>query len=124
MSIKPTPLRVPARPARVTVIVSCSTAEQKNALYGRASRQTFLAGIAAGQICCPFANNLAHRIGEVGASGFSAAALSHLALLWHFRLGDICKEPVTVRTLSGWRSREEVEDRLPDGRHAWLWWRS
>jgi len=47
-----------------------------------------------------------------------------LTLLWHFRLGDICKEPVTVRTLSGWRSCEEVEDRLPDGRHAWLWWRS
>ena len=47
-----------------------------------------------------------------------------LALLWHFRLGDICKEHVTVRTLSGWRSCEEVEDRLPDGRHAWLWWRS
>ena len=45
-----------------------------------------------------------------------------LALLWHFRLG--CKEHVTVRTLSGWRSCEEVEDRLPDGRHAWLWWRS
>lgn len=49
---------------------------------------------------------------------------AELALLWHFRLGDICKEPVTVRTLSGWRSCEEVEDRLPDGRHAWLWWRS
>lgn len=49
---------------------------------------------------------------------------SNLALLWHFRLGDICKEHVTVRTLSGWRSCEEVEDRLPDGRHAWLWWRS
>ncbi|WP_213291091.1 hypothetical protein, partial [Bradyrhizobium sp. sGM-13] len=27
-----------------------------------------------------------------------------LALLWHFRLGDICKEHVAVRTLSGWRS--------------------
>ena len=47
-----------------------------------------------------------------------------LALLWHFRLGYIRKEHVTVRTLSGWRSCEEVEDRLPDGRHAWLWWRS
>jgi hypothetical protein len=47
-----------------------------------------------------------------------------LALLWHFRLGDVCKEHVTVRTLSGWRSCEEVEDRLPDGRQAWLWWRS
>jgi len=47
-----------------------------------------------------------------------------LTLLWHFRLSDICKEHVTVRTLSGWRSCEEVEDRLPDGRHAWLWWRS
>ena len=47
-----------------------------------------------------------------------------LALLWHFKLGDICKEHVTVRTSSGLRSCEEVEDRLPDGRHAWLWWRS
>jgi TolB-like protein/class 3 adenylate cyclase len=47
-----------------------------------------------------------------------------LALLWHFRLGDVCKEHVTVRTLPGWRSCEEVEDRLPDGRHAWLWWGS
>src|ERR1035437_6896829 len=47
-----------------------------------------------------------------------------LALLWHFRLGDIWKEHVTVRTSSGWRSCEEVEDRLPDGRHAWLWRRS
>ena len=53
------------------------------------------------------------------STGLSGAAL---ALLWHFRLG--CKEHVTVRTLSGWRSCEEVEDRLPDGRHAWLWWRS
>src|SRR6187401_3098919 len=26
-------------------------------------------------------------------------ALGWLALLWHFRLGDICKEHVTVRTL-------------------------
>src|SRR5665213_2466799 len=52
------------------------------------------------------------------------ARIQKLALLWHFRLGDICKEPVTVRTSSGWRSCEEVEDRLPDGRHAWLWWRS
>ncbi|MGY3613889.1 type IV secretory pathway protease TraF [Bradyrhizobium sp. USDA 10063] len=47
-----------------------------------------------------------------------------LTLLWHFSLRDICKEQVTVRTSSGWRSCEEVEDRLPDGRHAWLWWRS
>ena len=54
----------------------------------------------------------------------SSARSSILALLWHFRLGDICKEHVTVRTLSGRRSCEEVEDRLPDGRHAWLWWRS
>jgi hypothetical protein len=29
-----------------------------------------------------------------------------------------------VGTSSGWRSCEEVEDRLPDGRHAWLRWRS
>ena len=27
-----------------------------------------------------------------------------------------------MRTSSGWRSSEEVEDRLPDSRHAWLWW--
>ena len=59
----------------------------------------------------------------LAAFGASGAVLL-LALLWHFRLGDICKEHVTVRTLSGWRSCEEVEDRLPDGRHAWLWGRS
>ena len=47
-----------------------------------------------------------------------------LALLWHFRLPAICKDHVTVRTSPGWRSREEIEDRLPDGWHAWLWWRS
>ena len=55
---------------------------------------------------------------------FWHSRFNQLALLWHFRLGDICKEHVTVGTLSGWRSCEEVEDRLPDGRHAWLWWRS
>lgn len=44
-------------------------------------------------------------------------------LLWDFRLRDIGKEHVTVRTSSGWRSCEAVEYRLPDGRHAWLWWR-
>jgi hypothetical protein len=47
-----------------------------------------------------------------------------LTLLWHFRLPAICKEHVAVRTSPGWRSCEDVEDRLPDSRHTWLWWRS
>ena len=47
-----------------------------------------------------------------------------LALLWHILLGVFCEEHVTVRT-SSWRGPfEEVEDRLPDCRHARLWRRS
>ena len=47
-----------------------------------------------------------------------------LALLWHFRLDGVGEEFLTVRTSPGWRPCEEVEDGLPDGRHAWLWRRS
>src|SRR5689334_23350035 len=43
-----------------------------------------------------------------------------LALLWQF----FDEEFPTVRTLPGWRACEEIEDGLPDGRHARLWWRS
>ena len=50
--------------------------------------------------------------------------LEQLALLWHFRLDGVGEEFLTVRTSPGWRPCEEVEDGLPDGRHAWLWRRS
>jgi hypothetical protein len=40
-----------------------------------------------------------------------------LALLWQI-FGE---EFLTVRALSGWRTCEEIEDGLPDGRHARLW---
>src|SRR5271163_913308 len=43
----------------------------------------------------------------------------YLALLWHFRLDGVGEEFLTVRTSPGWRACEEVEDGLPDGRHAW-----
>ena len=46
-----------------------------------------------------------------------------LALLWQIFLGGVGDEFLTVRTSAGWRSCEEVEDGLPDGRHARLWWR-
>jgi hypothetical protein len=42
--------------------------------------------------------------------------------LW--RTAQIDSRTVTVRASSGWRSCEEVEDGLPDGRHARLWRRS
>src|SRR5665213_2665247 len=47
-----------------------------------------------------------------------------LALLWQFWFGRIWKGCLTVRASSGMRSFEEIEDGLPDGRHARLWWRS
>src|ERR1017187_6543555 len=49
---------------------------------------------------------------------------SHLALLWHFLFDVFSEEHLTMRASQGWRPCEEVEDRLPDGRHAWLWRRS
>ena len=39
-----------------------------------------------------------------------------LALLWQF----FDEKFPTVRTLPGWRACEEIEDGLPDGRHARL----
>ncbi len=76
--------------------------------------------------------NLAHAIArEVFTPGAPPSvdaafqrATDLLALLWHFRLCDICEEDVTVRTSSGCLSFEEIEDGLPDGRHARLWRRS
>ncbi len=50
--------------------------------------------------------------------------LDKLALLWHFLFRGFCEEPVTVRASQGWRLCEDVEDGLPDGRHARLWRRS
>jgi len=47
-----------------------------------------------------------------------------LALLWQFRLSGVDQDFFTVRASPGWRPREDVEDGLPDGRHARLWRRS
>ena len=47
-----------------------------------------------------------------------------LALLWHFRFGRRAEWAPTVRASGGWWSCEEVEDGLPNGRHARLRWRS
>ena len=49
-------------------------------------------------------------------AAFVAISLA-LALLWQF-FGE---ELLTVRALPGWRACEEIEDGLPDGRHARLW---
>ena len=49
---------------------------------------------------------------------------SSLALLWQFRFDGVGEEFLTVRASPGWRPCEEVEDGLPDGRHARLWRRS
>ena len=43
-----------------------------------------------------------------------------LALLWQTGADGILDDLLTVRTSQGWRSREEVEYGLPDGRHAGL----
>src|SRR5258708_3592920 len=54
-----------------------------------------------------------------------ASAISEeLALLWQFRFAGVGEGFLTVGTSPGWRPCEEVEDGLPDGRHARLWWRS
>jgi hypothetical protein len=50
--------------------------------------------------------------------------LAYLALLWHFWFGGSREERFTVRASQGWKPHEEVEDGLPDGGHARLWWRS
>ncbi len=47
-----------------------------------------------------------------------------LALLWQFRFAGVGEEFLTVGASPGWRPCEEVEDGLPDGGHARLWWRS
>ena len=52
------------------------------------------------------------------------ARVGTLALLWHFWFGGFREEGFTVRALQGWKPDEEVEDGLPDGGHARLWWRS
>ena len=48
--------------------------------------------------------------------------VSALALLWQFRFDGVGEEFLTVGASPGWRPCEEVEDGLPDGRHARLWW--
>src|ERR1700678_4515680 len=51
-----------------------------------------------------------------------SAAIGDLALLWQIKFaGGVEKEFLTVWASLGWRSCEEIEDGLPDGRHARLW---
>jgi MFS family permease len=52
---------------------------------------------------------------------FGALSAGLLALLWQFRFAGFDEEFLTVRASRGWRPCEEVEDSLPDGRHAGLW---
>ena len=47
-----------------------------------------------------------------------------LALLWQFGFDGVGEEFLAVGASPGWRPCEEVEDGLPDGRHARLWRRS
>jgi hypothetical protein len=47
-----------------------------------------------------------------------------LALLWQFGLARFGEECLTVGASLGRRPCEEIEDGLPDGRHARLWRRS
>ena len=63
-----------------------------------------------------------HRRGVVSEAMLYAFDL--LALLWQFRLTRFGEECLTVGASLGRRPCEEVEDGLPDGRHAWLWRRS
>ncbi len=48
-------------------------------------------------------------------------AAPDLALLWQFGFDGVGEEFLTVGASPGWRPCEEVEDGLPDGRHARLW---
>jgi hypothetical protein len=46
---------------------------------------------------------------------------SQLALLWQFRFVGVDEEFLTVRASLVWKPGEEVEDGLPNRRHARLW---
>ncbi len=60
---------------------------------------------------------------ELGVSHFELENCRSLALLWHFMIGDACEQLLTVRASQRWRPCEEVQNGLPDGRHARLrWW--
>ena len=61
---------------------------------------------------------------EAGTHFVIRTCVDRLALLWHFWFGGFCEERFTVRALLGWKPHEEVEDGLPDGGQARLWWRS
>lgn len=49
------------------------------------------------------------------------ALLGVLALLWQIFCDAFVGGFFTVWTAPGWWAREEIEDGLPDGGHAWLW---
>ncbi len=59
-----------------------------------------------------------HVLPPVEEGGFNHG---QLALLWQFRFAGVGEAFLTVRASPGWRPCEEVEDSLPDGRHARLW---
>ena len=69
------------------------------------------------------ANEIMDGITEVLAYG-TAVWVEPLALLWQFSFDGVGEEFLTVGASPGWRPCEEVEDGLPDGRHARLWRRS
>ncbi len=59
-----------------------------------------------------------------GASETSPGPKALLALLWQFSFDTIDNEFFTVGASPGWRPCEDVDDGLPDCRHARLWRRS
>ncbi len=54
-------------------------------------------------------------------AGYFRGRFETLALLWQFSFAWVDEEFLTVRASPGWRLSEELEDGLPDGRHARLW---
>ena len=63
---------------------------------------------------------------ERPAGSITSLECYHLSLstLWQFGFDDVGEEFLAVGASPGWRPCEEVEDGLPDGRHARLWRRS
>ena len=69
------------------------------------------------------------RLGPMlGLKCFRSASITiagiELTLLWQFGFDGVGEEFLAVGASLGWRPCEEVEDGLPDGRHARLWRRS
>ena len=58
------------------------------------------------------------------AAGLDLGHVGHLALLWQILIDGPGEEHLTVRAPWRGRSGEEIENGLPDGRHARLWRRA